>query len=133
MIKGHGSPIAEKGPLVLAALVAHGSRSKAALVAGVHIDTVRKWLRDPDFQAALATAQREHSEETMQALRGAMLGSVELLVQMRDDASRPDHLRRQCACDILSFGKAALEGADMAERLAKLEVSLEIVRNEFHY
>ena len=133
MIAGHGSPIATKGPIAIAALVTHGSRAKAAEQAGIHVDTLQRWLGDPAFAAQLATAQRERSDETQQALRGAMLGSVELLVAMRDDESRPDNLRRQCACDILSFGKAALEGADMAERLAKLEVSLEIVRNEFHY
>jgi hypothetical protein len=133
MIAGHGSPIAEKGPLVIAALVAHGSRAKAALVADVNPATIKRWLSDPEFAAQLATAQREHAEETMQALRGAMLGSVELLVALRDNPSTPDTLRRQCAYDILVLGKNALESADLAERLGKLESALEAARHDFTF
>jgi hypothetical protein len=113
--------------------VAHGSRAKAALVAGVDPATIKRWLADPDFAAELALAQKQHADEITQTLRAAMIGSIELLVALRDDTSRADTLRRQCAYDILVLGKATLEAADVAERLARMEVAMETVRNEFHY
>ena len=133
MIQGYGSPIATKGPIAIAALVAHGSRARAAREAGVDRATLARWLRDEPFAAQLATAQREHAEETMQVLRSAMLGSVELLVALRDNPSTSDVLRRQCAYDILVLGKNALESADLAERLGKLESALEEARRDLAY
>jgi len=133
VIAGHGSPIAEKGPLAIAALVVHGSRAKAAEAAGVHPDTIKRWLGDADFRAAYEEAQRQQADETMQALKGAMLGSVQVLVAFRDDPTKSDALRRQCAYDILTLGKAAMEGAELAERLGKLEAMQELLRHELTY
>jgi hypothetical protein len=133
VIAGHGSPIGEKGPLVIAALVAHGSRAKAAAAAGVHVDTIKRWLADPDFRAEYEAAKKVCVEEAHDALRGAMWGSVALLVAFRDDESKADSLRRQCAVDILTLAKPAIEDTDLAEKLAKLEANLEMVKHEFHY
>ena len=133
MIHRHGSSIRHKGEAAIAALVLHGSRQKAAEVVGVHPDTIKNWLKDPDFQEAYQQARRVCTDEAQQALRGAMLGSIALLVDFRDDPSKADHLRRQCAVDLLTLGKVAVEGVDLSERLGKLEAMQELLRHELHY
>src|SRR5215468_8829173 len=102
MIRGHGSPIGQKGPALIAALVLHGSVTKAAAVVGVHRDTALHWMADPDFAAELETAKRACLAEAQQALRGSLFGSIELLVKLRDDVTQAAALRRQCAVDLLS-------------------------------
>jgi hypothetical protein len=133
VIAGHGSPIATKGPALIAALVTVGSVRKAAALVGIHADTAQRWLADPDFQAELTIAKRQCLDEAQTALRGELLASIELLARLRNDVSKPDHLRRQCAVDLLSLSKGALEGVDVAERLAKMEVALELARHELQF
>jgi len=133
VISGHGSPIATKGPALIAALVSVGSVKKAAALVGIHADTAQRWLGDADFQAELTVAKRQCLDEAQTALRGELLASIAVLARLRDDPATSDTLKRQCAFDLLSLGRVALEGVDVVERMAKLEAALEMARDELRY
>ena len=133
MIEGHGSLIRAKGDAVMAALIRYGSRKRAAAEAGVSIETVKHWLADADYAEQYATAKRQCVEEAQQALVGSMLHCISYLDGEVQNEGKPDSHRRACAYALLTLAKGVLEGQDLADRLAKLEVTQELLRHELSY
>jgi hypothetical protein len=131
MIRGHGSPIAQKGQALIAALILCGSLSKASAQVGISVDAAKHWLSDEDFRAEYEAAKRVVVEEAYQFLRGAMWESVAVLVRLRDDPEQPATLRRQCAYDILTLAKTVVDGEGLSERLAQVAAQVEMLKREF--
>jgi hypothetical protein len=121
----------EKSDLVIAGLVRHGSRERAAREAGIGLTTLKRWLHDHDFCAAYAEAKREAHEEAMEALMATRLRAVEKLAALMEDPDSPPALQRQCAVDLLTHARTVSEEHDILTRLAKIEVAQELRQYEF--
>lgn len=74
----------------LVALMAEPTMGRAAAAAGVNEITIRRWLKQPHFQEALATAEAQAIAEAARSLSAASREAVEYLRQvLRDDNISP--------------------------------------------
>lgn len=75
--------------VAIEALCAGASQAAAARAAGRDKSRMTRWLRDPDFQAALAEAEREGLGGAARRLRSLADSSVDVLkALLRDEDSR---------------------------------------------
>ena len=59
---GHGAKFGQKMEQAIAALLSHRSVEEAARAIGVGVNTLSRWMKQPEFEAALREARRRVSE-----------------------------------------------------------------------
>lgn len=108
-----------KQRLALVALLSQPTVSGAAKQVGVSREAVYRWLKDPDFQAALTLAESEH----LQAVQRGLLAASEraLLVLGNLLVSESESIRLRAALGILEQAIRLREFADFDARLTALE------------
>ena len=57
-MKGHGTKFGRKKEEAIATLLSHRSIEEAARAADIGINTLRRWMKEPEFQAAYREARR---------------------------------------------------------------------------
>ena len=103
------------------ALLQHPTIEKAAEAVGVHPTTLRRWLRQPDFQEAYRQARREVFAQSMGRLQQGANPAVGTLFRIMADAQAPAGSRVRAAQWVLELGLANIEVEDLELRLARLE------------
>lgn len=100
----------------------------AAEMAGVHQDTLYRWLKDPrweHFQAEYADARRRATRHAVGRLQAASSDAVTILRRIMFDDTQPGAARVAAARSILEFAFKGNELEDLAERIAALEAVAE--------
>jgi transposase-like protein len=112
------------------ALIEHPTMEKAAEAVGVHPTTLRRWLREPEFQEALRQARREKFSQAMGLLHlGTSAAVAQLLRIMRDPNEKGATQVRAIDC-VLNRVAKAMEMEDILARLATMEQKLaELIPN----
>jgi len=110
--------------LALQALLRGASQADAATEAGVGDRTLRRWLHDPDFLAALRQARCELWTETTSRLQRAAALAVDTLCEVMESAEQP-YARVQAARVVLEFTARALDLDALSGRAAQIERDLE--------
>jgi hypothetical protein len=108
--------------VAVAALLAQPNIAKAAEVAGVHAQTLKNWLKRPDFKAAYRQARREVLHEAIHDLQAGSRQAVATLVECLAAQSAGDRIK--AADRLLSHAIRAHEAHELFElerRLAALE------------
>ncbi len=113
--------ISAKQQLALDVLLASGDRARAAQAAGVNDRTLRKWLHEPAFLAALQTSQDATMDQVTAALVTAAGGAVALLASMVDNTAVAPGLRAQAARTLLDAALRWRELRGIERRLETLE------------
>jgi len=116
--------ISAKQQLALDVLLASGDRARAAQAAGVNDRTLRKWLHEPAFLAALQTSQDATMDQVTAALVTAAGGAVALLASMVDNTAVAPGLRAQAARTLLDAALRWRELRGIERRLDALEQAL---------
>src|SRR5262245_18740807 len=117
---GFGSRQARKQEAAISALLAEPTIGQAAKVAGIGEKTLRRWLREPGFQAEYRAARRQALEGAIGALQQATGLAVQALV--RDlDADAPQAVQVRAALGILEQAAKGMELLDLADRITALE------------
>ena len=107
------------------ALLREPTVAKAARHVGVNERTLRRWLADPGFRAALDDARREVFGEVLTRMQGGAEKALEALHGvLDDDAARPSE-KVAAARVLLDHSHRAAETLDSNGRLAALERALE--------
>ncbi len=107
------------------ALLREPTLAKAARYAGVNERTLRRWLIDQDFRAALDAARREIFGEVLTHMQGSASKALDALHGvLDDDAARPSE-KVAAARVLLDHAHRAAEVLDVDKRLAALEGTLE--------
>ncbi len=107
------------------ALLRQPTRAKAAREAGVNERTLRRWLADADFRAALDVTRRDVFGEVLSRMQGGAEKALEALHGvLDDDAARPSE-KVAAARVLLDHAHRAAEALDSNARLAALERALE--------
>lgn len=104
----------------IAALLASGKVTDAATAGGVTTKTVYAWLRQPDFSAALRTAESEALRGLSRRLAGLGDAAADALRDALDEG-QPIGARLRAADLVTQRGPALLELTDLIERIAALE------------
>lgn len=107
----------------LDALLATGDQQQAAAAAGVTDRTIRRWLVEPAFVAALQEAQGALLDATTNDLVRASGGAVGLLRRTVENVDAPLALRIRAAGILLDSTLRWRELRDIERRLAALEAA----------
>ena len=78
---GHGSKFDRKKEEAIAALLTQRSIEEAAKVAGIGTQTMYRWLKIPEFQAAYLEARRAAFSQTNARLQQASSAAVSTLLK----------------------------------------------------
>jgi transposase-like protein len=103
------------------ALLEHPTLEKAAEAVGVHPSTLRRWLKQAEFQEALRQARREKFLQAMGLLHlGTSAAAAHLLKIMRDP-NQPGSTQIRAIDSLLNRVTKAIEIEDILARLTALE------------
>src|SRR3954452_18323257 len=96
-MKGHGSKFGRKKEEPIAALLTQRNIEEAARVAGIGTQTLHRWLKISEFQAAYLEARRAAVSQSNARLQQASSAAVSTLVKIMVDPSAPASSRVRAA------------------------------------
>ena len=98
----------------------------AAEAAGVTRQSIRNWLRDPQFRRALQAARSESFDSLSLGLLNLADKAMVALEDILDEPSTPGFaIRRAAANDIISHSTRLYEVVTLADRIAEIEYRLD--------
>jgi hypothetical protein len=103
------------------ALLQEPTLTRAAAASGVNERTLRRWLAEGPFKAALLTARREAFGQAIGLTQKYAPVAVATLVKVMNDSSSTASAKVTAAGVLLKFGREGIELDDLAERVEMLE------------
>src|ERR1022692_2905992 len=122
---GHGAKFARKMEAAISALLTRPSIEDAARVAGVAEKTLRRWMQEPEFDAAYRAAKRAAYGQAIARLHQGSGAAAATLLKLMVDSNVPASTRARCADSVLGHTTKAIELEDIEARLAALEQATE--------
>jgi predicted site-specific integrase-resolvase len=122
-MNGHGEKLSRRMEAAVAALLVAPTLEAAAQQSGVSVTTLRRWLRDPEFQRQFRAARRQVVEQATTQLQQSSGRAVHTLYELLSS----DHPGTRCkaAVNILQLSIKSIELDDVLTRLADIEAALE--------
>ena len=105
----------------LQALLAEPTITRAAEAAGIGERTLRRWLAEPAFRAAVNAARRESFGQAIGLTQKYAPVAVATLVKVMQEASGGPSAKVSAAATMLKFGREGIELDDLAARVEALE------------
>jgi transposase-like protein len=118
---GHGAKFGRKKEEAIAALLTHRSIEEAAKAIGIGTQTLLRWLKVPEFDAAYRQARRAAFSQSTARLQQATSAAVSTLLKIMVDTGAPPSVRVRAADSVLDHAKQAIEIEDVEVRVAALE------------
>ena len=118
---GHGSKFGRKKEEAIAALLTQRNLEEAARATGIGTQTLLRWLKVPEFQAAYREARRAAVSQSNARAQQASSIAVSVLMKMMRDGNVPPAVQTRAAFYILNFSRQSIESEDIEVRLAALE------------
>ena len=112
----------------IAALLINSTVTAAAKSAGVGRSTLQRWLKEPDFKAALREAQTDRLERATVRLTGELPAAISTLSEIHQDEDQPASARVRAAALVLDYYMRFIDAYDLAERVESLEKMLSEVK-----
>ena len=128
-MKGHGCKFGRKQEEAIAALLTQRNIDEAAKAAGIAPNTLLKWMKEPEFDAAYREARRAAFRQSVARLQQASGAAVSTLLKIMVDASAPHSTRVRAADSVLDHSAKAIELEDIEARVAQLERAVELSRS----
>jgi hypothetical protein len=117
---GHGAKLPPTQMRAIPVLLEQRTLAEAALVSGVGVQTLCRWLHTPAFLAAFAAAVRAVWGQAMMIVRKYLPQAITLQRNFMIDPALPDAIKLQAVSGTLREAKAD-QMAALKERLANLE------------
>jgi transposase-like protein len=111
-MKGHGTKFGQKKEAAVAALMTQRNIEEAARAVGIGKQTLLRWLKLPEFQAAYLEARLAVVSQSNARLQQASGAAVSTLLKIMVDPSAPASARVRAADRILERGQQGLERAN---------------------
>ena len=105
----------------ISALIANPHIKQAAAECGVAEKTLHRWLKEPEFAAQLAEAQREVSRRVTRGVIARAERAAEVLDEVMSDKETMPNARVSAAKCLLDTAFKAIETEDILTRLDELE------------
>lgn len=122
---GHGSKFTRKKEEAIAALLTQRNVEEAARAAGIGTQTLMRWLKVPEFQAAYREARRAAFSQSIARLQQASSAAATTLLKIMLDVNVPASTRVRAADSVLDHAKQAIEIEDIEARVSELERAAE--------
>jgi hypothetical protein len=123
-----GGKFTRKKDEAIAALLTHRSIEDAAKAVGIGTQTLLRWLKIPEFDAAYRAARRAAYAQATARLQQATSAAVSTLLKIMVDPNAPASTRVRAADSVLDHGKQAIETEDVEVRVAALEQAAELTK-----
>jgi hypothetical protein len=120
-MKGHGTKFGRKKEEAIAALLSQRSIEEASRVAGIGVNTLQRWLKEPEFKAAYYQARRATFEQTVARMQQASGAAASTVLRIMTDASAPPAVRLRAATCILDCSSQAISVEELELRILELE------------
>jgi hypothetical protein len=120
-VLGHGAKFDQKMEQAIAALLSHGNVEPAAREVSVSVTTLLRWMKVPEFRAALQKARRTVASHALGRLQEAAGAAVTTLLKIMLDPNVPPTTRLRAAEIVLERVAKSGELEDIEDRVAKLE------------
>lgn len=127
-MKGHGSKFARKQEQAIVALLTQRNIDEAANSVGVAPNTLLKWMKQPEFDAAYRNARRLAFRQSVVRLQQASGAAVTTLLKIMVDQNAPHSTRVRAADSVLDHAAKAIEIEDIEARVSELERTVEAQR-----
>ena len=124
-MKGHGSKFGRKKEEAIVALLTQRNIDEAARSIEVATNTLLKWMKLPEFQAAYREARRAAHGQSIARLQQATSAAVSTLLKVMVDASTPASTKVRAADSVLNHSAKSIEIEDIEVRVAELERAAE--------
>lgn len=118
---GHGAKFSRRKDEAIAALMTQPTVAEAARVANIRPQTLGRWMKEPEFEAAWGAARRAVLEQAVARLQKASGAAVTTLLKIMFDPAAPAAARLKAAEVVLKHAAAANEIEDIQLRLSELE------------
>ena len=118
---GHGAKFGRKQEDAIAALLSQRNVEEAARSIGIGTNTLLRWLKLPEFQAAYRQARREAFSQSVARLQQASGAAVSTLLKIMVDPNAPASTRLRAADSVPEHGAKSIELEDVEVRVAELE------------
>ncbi len=118
---GHGAKFGQKMEQAIVALLSHGSLEAAARAVGIDPNTLLRWSKDPEFEAACWEARRTAYSQSIARLQEASGAAVTTVLKIMLDQNAPARARLRAAEIVLERGAMAIVMEDFEARVAELE------------
>jgi transposase-like protein len=118
---GPGSKFTRKKEEAIAALLTQRNVEEAARAAGIGTQTLLRWLKVPEFQAAYREARRAAFSQSIARLQQATSAAVSTLLKVMVDPSTPPSTRVRAADSVLDHSAKSIEIEDIEARVSELE------------
>jgi hypothetical protein len=127
---GHGAKFGRKKEEAIAALLTHRSIEEAAKSVGIGTQTMLRWLKIPEFDAAYRQARRAACSQSTARLQQATGAAVSTLLKIMVDQNSPPSVRVRAADSVLDHASKAIEIEDVEVRVAALEQAAELSKSQ---
>jgi transposase-like protein len=118
---GPGSKFTRKKEEAIAALLTQRNIEEAARAAGIGAQTLMRWMKLPEFQAAYREARRAAFSQSIARLQQGTSAAAMTLLKIMLDVNAPASTRVRAADSVLDHAAKAIELEDIEARVAALE------------
>jgi hypothetical protein len=118
---GHGAKFGHKMEQAIVALLSHRNVEEAARAIGITANTLLRWTKEPEFEAACREARRAAFSQSIARLQDAAGAAVTTVLKIMLDTSAPAGTRLRAAEVVLEQTTKAIEMEDIEARVAELE------------
>ena len=118
---GHGAKFGPKMEQAIAALLCHRNVEAAARAVGVSANTLLRWAKEPEFDAAYREARRAAFCQSIAPLQQASSAAVTTVLKIMLDTNAPAGTRLRAAEIVLGQTAKSIEIEDIEARVVELE------------
>jgi hypothetical protein len=105
----------------IAELLSHRNVEEAAHTVGISANTLLRWMKEPEFEAAYQEARRKALSQAIARLQNFAGAAVTIVLKIMLDSNVPAGIRLRAAQVVLDLGTRAMEMEDIVARVAELE------------
>ena len=124
---GHGAKSDRKRDEAIEALLSHRNVEEAARAVGIGANTLRSWMKQPEFDAAYREARRLVSSQAFARLQQGLPAAISTLFKVMLDPSTPAAAKVRAISVALEYAAKAID-EDTQARLTALEQAVEATK-----
>ena len=125
---GHGAKFGRKKEQAIVTLLTCRNVEEAARTVGISVNTLLRWLKDPEFGAAYQEARRAAFSQSIGRLQDAVGAAVTTVLKIMLDTKAPAGTRLRAAEVVLERTAQAIEMEDLEARVAALERAADLAK-----
>src|SRR5437870_852929 len=111
-MSGHGAKFDRKKEDAIVALLTQRNLEEAAKAIGVTPNTLLRWMKEPEFDAAYRVARRTAFSQSMARLQQASSAAVSTVLRIMLDQNTPAATKLRAAEGVISHTAKGIELAD---------------------